>query len=229
MKKLTKEIVNERLKSDDRAIRMVDDYVTDKTKSLFECLVCDHKWTPTPHNIMSRLSGCPLCHNKIRCYVGRLSKEEVNGRLLKDSRPLKLIGDYAGSHSKSLFQCLVCDHKWLTTSKNIIHNFSGCPVCSKHGYSISKPGYIYILDFGDYIKYGITNNLKTRLYAHNRNNGKYTVALSKLYEDGITAQNWERNIKIIFGGRFVSKEIMPDGYTETLSHDKLQALLDTVK
>ena len=218
--KLTKEIVNSRIL--DRGIQLIGEYSGNNMNTDFQCK-CGNIWSARPGNIMSN-RGCPVCSIKIMADKQRLSKEIVNSRIL--DRGIQLIGEYIDAKIKTNFQC-ECGHLWSTTSDSIMSG-CGCPSCAAYGFNPGRPAWIYILIFANFIKYGITNDLDRRLKDHLKN-GEYTVALSKLYEDGSIAQNWERDIKIIFGGRFVSKEIMPDGYTETLSLDKLQALLDSVR
>lgn len=210
----SKEEVNNRLA--DRGIKIIGDYLGSGTKTLFAC-DNDHKWETTPNSIITG-KGCPHCANKFP-----LSKEIVNERIYNTG--IRMIGDYITNKTLSLFECSN-GHKWMTAVSRIMGGI-GCPECAIHGYNPGKPGWLYILIFGDYIKYGITNNLSARLKQHKRN-GQYTIATTKLYEDGNKAKEWERNIKIIFGGRHVSKEICPDGYTETLCVSKLEALLDTI-
>lgn len=213
---LTKEIVNNRIA--DNGIRLIGDYANQRRKSLFKC-DCGYEWYAKPSNLMLG-TGCPRCSERIK-----LTKEVVNERL--SSKNITLISDYITNSTRSEFQC-ICGYKWFTTPSNIMRA-SGCPVCADYGYNPGKPGWLYILIFAGFIKYGITNNLEGRLYTHKRKNGEYTIAITKLYQDGVIAQNWEKSIKIIFGGRHITKEIMPDGYTETLSLDKLELLLETVK
>jgi hypothetical protein len=212
--KLSKEEINKRLSPS--GIEIVGEYIRNSTKSIFRCRN-DHEWETHPASIMKK-PVCPYC---IGYY---LTKEIVNERI-KD-RGIELVGEYIDSKTRTLFRGQ-CKHEWYAASSCVMRG-TGCPICNPGGYNQGKSGYIYILDFGHFIKYGITNNLKKRLASHKKN-GIYTVILTKLYEDGRIAQNWERDIKIIFGGRFVTQEIMPDGYTETLSRDKLEALLDTIK
>jgi hypothetical protein len=59
-------------------------------------------------------------------------------------------------------------------------------------------------------------------------NGNYKVAATKLHPIGHHARDWEKNIKIIFGGRFVTKEVCPDGWTETLCISRLDELLKNI-
>lgn len=216
--RLSKDIVNQRLLNDDRDIRQIGEYITTKTKTDFQCNY-GHIWKAAPYTIM-RGNNCPKCTaDRIR-----LSKEIVNARI--SHRGIIQIGEYTRNKIRTEFQCK-CGHIWKTTPNRIMSG-DGCPVCADYGFNPGKPAWIYILTFDTFIKYGITNNLNSRFYKHTKS-GQYTVALTKLYEDGSIALNWEKNIKIIFGGRYVTKEIMPDGYTETLSPDKLEALLDTIK
>lgn len=217
-KLLSKELINERLI--DSGITMIDEYINSRTKITFQC-ANSHQWLSRPDSIMGG-KGCPVCAGK-----SPLSNEIINERLSDSDRGLYMTGDYKNFHSKTEFQCDNCNMVWKATPANILCG-TGCPLCCKYGFQLDTPGWLYILIFNGFIKYGITNNLDRRLKEHLKN-GQYTIALTKLYEDGNIAYNWEKSIKIIFGGRFVSKEIMPDGYTETLSPDKLQALLDSVR
>lgn len=212
--RLSVETINERINH--RGIYLVDGLIKVREKANF---MCDngHKWRATPDSIMTG-NGCPTCSDSM------LSNEIVNQRL--NGTGIEIVSEYMGITVKSEFKGK-CGHTWQSLPSNIMAK-PNCPLCAEYGFNPGKPAHIYILDFGHYIKYGITNNLDRRLKEH-LGNGEYTVALSKLYEDGNAAKNWERNIKIIFGGRFVSKNICPDGYTETLSRDKLHLLLDTVR
>lgn len=212
--RLTWELVNVRIKN--TGIQLISGYINNEIKSTFECQ-CGHRWKAKPKNIMTG-SGCPKCSNRIR-----LTKEMVNDKI--SSRNIVMMGDCITGATKTEFKCN-CGHVWQGIPKNIMKG-AGCPKCAKYGFNPGKPAWIYILDFGNFIKYGISNNLNKRLYKY-RNYGRYTMIFSKLCEDGSVAKNWENHIKHILGGRYVTKEIMPDGWTETLSHDKLESLLATI-
>lgn len=221
---IPKNMINERLSKNGRNIKIIGEYVDTKTKTNFECC-CGHIWSATASNILSG-KGCPLCSVKIIKDKLRLTKEVVNNRIKDSGRNISMIGEYINANSKTEFKC-ICDNIWEATPGSVMAG-NGCPKCADHGFSTGKPAWIYVLIFANFIKYGITNNLDQRLHTHLKN-GQYTVALSKLYEDGAVAYNWERSIKIIFGGKYVTKEQCPDGWTETLSLDKLQLLMETVK
>ena len=138
-----------------------------------------------------------------------------------------MIGDYIYLHIKTEFMCNK-GHIWSAIPNSVVNAGCGCPYCAEYGFNPKKPAWIYILIFKNFIKYGITNNLDQRLIQHKRN-GEYTVAVTKLYENGTTAKKWEGDVKITLGGHYVTKEIMPDGWTETLPYDKLNLLLETIR
>ena len=56
----------------------------------------------------------------------KLTKEIVNNRI--SGRGIFLLGEYVGSHTKSLFQCKD-GHRWNATPANVMHS-TGCPHCS---------------------------------------------------------------------------------------------------
>jgi len=203
---LTKDIINQRLSEGDSGILLTGEYMTSGVKTKFMC-DSGHEWEATPNNILKG-SGCPYCSG-----LNPITPDSMNLRLLNDKRDVKLIGNLVNNRTKTKFGCSL-GHEWETTPNSIL-NGTGCPFCVKTGFDPKKAAWTYILVFETYIKYGITNNLKRRLRQH-LSNGIYTVANTKFYERGDDAIRWERHIKDRFGGRFVSREICPDGYTETL-------------
>ena len=213
---LTPSLINDRLSN--RDITMIGDYTDTITKTEFKCKN-NHIWLGRPGNVLSG-HGCPICESTER----RLTKNAINTQL-KD-RGITMIGEYTNSRTKTEFEC-VCGYKWLGRPSGVLAR-TGCPSCNKGGgYKSSKPGYIYILDFGDYFKYGITNKISDRLQYHSKS-GNYQVVTTKLYENGVIAMDWENKIKRVFGGCFVTKEIMPNGWTETLCITKLDQVLKTI-
>lgn len=273
--KLTKEIVNERLK--DRGIELIGEYVNTNTKSTFKCPK-SHEWSAIPRGVMSG-RGCPYCSNRFeftkeivnerlkdrgieligeyyrsdkktlfRCPYGHewetkyttivgghgcphcsnnfpLTKKIVNERV--KNRGIELIGDYlGGSQTKALFRCPE-NHEWETMVQSILSG-RGCPSCSISGYTLDLPAHGYLLDFGTFIKFGISNVLHNRLRRH-KMNGKYTVIETKYFENGQDALDWETAVKRKFGGNHVSKEICPDGYTETLPISLREELIATLR
>jgi hypothetical protein len=160
-------------------------------------------------------AGCGECMKK--------SVDEVHE--IVEGRGYQMIGEYLGMKKKTMFRCSE-GHEWMTTPRHISDG-SNCPSCSSTGFKPDLPAWIYILNFGGFIKYGITNSIDYRLRSHKRN-GVYEIVATRRFEIGEDAKHWEQSIKRKFGGRYVDKSLCPDGWTETLSVDKLQLLLETV-
>ena len=208
---LTKEIVNERIYP--RGLYLIGEYTGVSKKTLFECSH-GHQWEAAPNDVMVG-NGCPHCSG-----LSPLTKEIVNKRIYP--RGLRLVSDYMGTKAKSLFEC-EHGHQWEATPNDVM-NGNGCPFCAEYGFNPSKPGWIYILKYEDFIKYGITNNIDKRLSQHKKN-GSYSIVLTQLHENGSMASDLERRIRKTFGGRFISRERFPNGYTETLCVSKLDQLI----
>jgi hypothetical protein len=117
-KKLTKEIVNNRLV--DRGIVVLGEYVANHTKTLFQCSK-GHTWKATPANVMYG-TGCPHCAGNIP-----LTKEIVNTRLA--DRGIVILDEYVTQKTKARFQCSK-GHTWEGAPGNILYG-KGCPKCGR--------------------------------------------------------------------------------------------------
>lgn len=213
---LSKDIVNHRLTNDNRGITMIGEYITANIKSLFRC-ACSHEWLARPGHVL-KSSGCPKCSDT------SLTKDIINDRLNNDNSGITLIGECLGASSKTLFRC-ESNHEWYSEPRNVLSG-KGCPSCRSYGFNPNKIGTAYLLDFGTHIKYGISNNIERRLTDHKKN-GCYDVIMMV---EGIGHQimKWEDNIKQNFGGRYINKISMPDGWTETLPPNLTQDIVKTM-
>ena len=216
--KYTKEEIN--LKLAPRGISMIGEFKTMNTKTFFKCKSDHSEWLTTPNSVLNTGTGCPECSNH-----KPLLKEEINLKLA--SRGISMIGEFTTTKIKTLFECRY-NHQWEAIPNNVINRGRGCPCCNAGGFRVTKPGTFYILDFGNFIKYGITNNPESRFTSHKRN-GQYKLILTKSFEDGLIAQKLERDIKNIFGGKFATKEECPDGWTETLNISILSDLIGMIE
>lgn len=214
--KLSESVINSRLA--DRQIRLTGPYTNNRVKTEFTC-ECGNKWLASAENILAG-RGCPRCSLESTKHT----KTEVNQSL--SSRGIEMTGDYSRCDVKTEFRCSF-GHTWSTMPKNVLYG-KGCPYCSPKGFNRGRGGWSYIFTRDGYLKYGITGNLSERMYNHLRY-GQIELVYVKYHSDGSEAIEWENNIKKIFGGRFVTKEQCPDGYTETLSIGKLQSLLETIQ
>jgi hypothetical protein len=208
MNKLTNQEIDTRLLRDGRGYTRIDQYVNFHHKIKFKC-PSGHLFSIKPSHLLSNV-GCKICNGG-----SRRSREDINHELAASNRPVRIIGEYINNKIKTLFDC-GNGHQWLAEPNSVVKQGRGCPYCAvRGGYKRNLPGWIYVLKFNDFIKYGITNNAKERLSGHKRC-GDYDVVLIEHYENGDIAWNWEQHIKKTFGGRYISKSVMPNGWTETL-------------
>lgn len=214
--KLTKDKINETLSADGRGILMIGEYVNNKTKTRFKCSL-GHEWDAITTNVMTRKTGCPHCSK-----TTPITEEMFRNFLQSDDRSITLIGNFVNRHTKTFMKC-ECGNEWECTPVSIMKG-SGCPKCTLFGFKKHEPAWSYALDFGDFIKVGITNDLTRRLKELEKN-GRYILAFKKYHIVGQIALDWENNIKRTYGGSYVSKERCPDGYTETLPRSILQEII----
>jgi hypothetical protein len=185
------------------------------------CGVCDQVTSATVANKV-RGTGCRVCLNqKIVPGVNDLST------MLPDLAA-QLIDGSAGSHLSSfsgqsaLWRCPKCSHEWTTTvASRSTGNKTGCRVCADSGFNVALPAWVYLVRCGGVIKYGITNDLATRLLVHRRQGFAELVEAIR-FEKGADAQLLERAIsehkKAMAWPHARTKKQMPyGGYTETIS------------
>lgn len=88
------------------------------------------------------------------------------------------------------------------------------------GFSKTKKGFVYILRYviegKEFLKFGITSNIKKRTnHSKRMNNSEMDVLYFKEYRTGSEALDIENKIKRSVPCGLVGKDILPDGYTET--------------
>lgn len=120
---LTTKKINERLEKNNRSVTCVGDVFNTTTKTLWECLDCNHQWNATPHNVLYRRTNCPNCSP-----TKRLSNKEIDRRL--QGRNIKRIGEYKNHRIPIEFLCLWCNKAWLASPHSVTKQPSGCPRCS---------------------------------------------------------------------------------------------------
>jgi uncharacterized C2H2 Zn-finger protein len=187
-------------------------------------------WLPTINNIL-RGGACPKCQNR---YV--YSQNEIVDKIGKvtEYKFIKFVSDSSlGVKSRVIVECPNHNSEekrfsqWNTTP-DYLFNGNGCPSCAEYGFNKSKGAYFYLQNLyqaDDLIglKYGITNrDPKARMYQQNAKSVLRHNLVSSLYsDDGSKIYEFEKSIHNHFKelgiNSFISKEIMPDGYTETVA------------
>lgn len=211
----TTEEFREWLSVNGRGITMLGECTNNHTKTKFRCQH-GHEWETIPSSI-KRGCGCPSCTGH---YIQ--TEDEFRQWLLEDGRGITLVSKFTTTRVKTSFQCQ-CGHQWRATP-NSIKMGTGCPSCVTYGFKTDKPAWEYAFTRNGYIKCGITNDLTRRLNEH-RKHGEIVLVHERYHEIGQLALDWENNIKRTHGGRHVTKEECPDGYTETFPFHLLETII----
>jgi uncharacterized C2H2 Zn-finger protein len=190
----------------------------------------DNPWLPSINNVL-RGGGCPKCTNSY-IYTESNIIDKINSNagyeFVKFSTNCQL-----GVKSKVIVRCdnhnnlPEKEQQWETTVDSLFRG-SGCPSCSEYGFNKAKEAYFYLQNlFSDgeliAIKIGITNrNPVIRMNQQSARSLLEHELVDYIYSaSGNVIYNFERAIhqylKSLGSTSFVSKELMPDGYTETIN------------
>ena len=198
-------------------------YTTDVTSFLrgYNCRICAYK-----NNSSLRIK--PLEHyEKIIYSICKSENIKYNG----------IIDEYNGSSTRISMLC-GCGSVWTPTIHSITRTHKRCPSCTKSGYKRLKQGTLYIQkllrrDVFEGVKFGITN-LTTRERMRNqsaKSKFDHEIFYELTLQDGQKILELENKIKEAMKGKtsYISKEDMPDGYTETVAPSELSTIMYIVK
>jgi hypothetical protein len=194
-----------------------------------KCNVCEYQWSTKENSLVNQDAGCPNCAN-----VRRYTQSEVEYKLLSLLGNSKIVSykilNAHWSSGEVDVQC-VCGHSRKTTPRNAYYDCNSCMGCSESGFKSLEPAILYLLELKDTggvligYKYGIAGNLSQRYKKILRGfEGLVSVWYSWDYSVGCVAQRHESIIKKALP-QLLSKEILPDGFTETFSKDLLSTFL----
>ncbi len=89
------------------------------------CNICDYDWT-VKHSNKLYYNGCPNCAGRIKKTHEQFLLEVQD---IHDNK-IKILSEYSGSHNKVQCECVICGHLWQATPSNLIHQKTGCPICT---------------------------------------------------------------------------------------------------
>lgn len=135
IKRKTKEEFIEEMKIKQPNIKVLGEYINNKTGIYCQCEICGFNhypngelWTPTPNNLLKGTS-CPVCSGKIKPHNKFIQEMD------KVRPDIEVLGRYQNTHIGIHCRCRVCgfDHyksgkKWTPLPNNILKGM-GCPNC----------------------------------------------------------------------------------------------------
>ena len=122
MMKSHDDFVNE-LKEINDKIKIVGQYIGARNLIDCECLICGHKWSSLPTNLL-RNHGCPNCDrlNRIK------SKKEVYDFIEEEMPYVLLLDDFILREDNVKAYCTLCNYEWTTTPSELMQG-KGCYHC----------------------------------------------------------------------------------------------------
>ena len=215
-----------------------DDWKGIKTKIKLKC-EHSHIWVTTIESYVNLGSRCPTCAG-----VRAISKDERLTQIhqiceSEDITFIDFVGPWKGKDSKIRLKCNN-GHEWVVRIHNFVYQGNRCPSCPHHGggYKPSKQGTLYIQMLyrnKSFIgaKFGITNVSSKKRMSTQRAKSKFDheIFYELTLQDGQKILELENKIKEAMKGKtsYISKEDMPDGYTETVAPSELSTIMYIVK
>lgn len=213
-------------------------------KHQFACLCnCGNHCLVTSVNLNGTTVGCGCLqlkgfHTEELHEARRINIKETEDWIHANTPYLVICENEPATRAKWNFYCK--DHGVFKANLNLLkRDRVGCPECRPGGgYRENQSGILYVNKvFKDgnpiAIKFGITNiSTEQRIYQTEFSANK-TVNIENVFEfkseDGSFIKSLETNIKKQFRTKVISKEILPVGYTETVSLEDEENLIQWLK
>lgn len=202
-------------------------YLSAKTSVVISCKVHgDFNQEPNSH-LNGR--GCPACG---LLKIGDVKRKDVDtfihqARLVHGDK-YSYSGEYTNTMTPVNIFCKEHGHFSQTPDNHL--SGQGCPSCAMYGYDPKLPCTFYLNAVGNNnLKFGITRSLTKRIKTQDRkSNFSVSNILSINFEYGYQARELESTLKSELVCGSLSKEEMPDGYTETVRVDSLDYFYDVL-
>lgn len=120
-KRFTNENIDSYLIDKKINIKRIGNYISDRAKIEFLCLICTYSWETAPSHIKQG-TRCPNCANSF------CNNEKIDNCILECIFNIKRLDNYIDSFTKMNWECTICNKTWKTTASAIMDG-SGCPHC----------------------------------------------------------------------------------------------------
>ena len=142
-------------------VRWDGDYKNCDSNAFCRCSIDGYEWSVRVSAIVYNKNGCPQCAG-LRRWTAEERIAQINER--PNISFVRWENCFKNQRSKAVCRCAIDNFEWAATVTDLMDRGSGCPQCATRGYSIGKPGALYILrsECGSMVKIGISNNYKRR-------------------------------------------------------------------
>lgn len=132
----TTEIFASSIKNLGTDVKILGQYINNRTKIDCMCLNCGHSWTARPANLL-RGQACPSCAQQKQSSSRKKTDEEYKAMLARENDTLELVGPYRGRHKKIDVRCKICGNEWSPEAGSLLCG-TGCPSCSRTSTSFGE-------------------------------------------------------------------------------------------
>lgn len=214
---------------------------------ILKCKKHNLTWDTTTYTNFIRRNKSLLCECCVNEKIANERKMDIRDAIDKAVNALSGSGDkykvigfdggYINNSTKNLI--IECSYhgRYKTKLGNHI-NGRGCPRCANRGYQPLNQGTIYIqkLNYNSSlvgVKFGITNGKAQERMRNQSRVSKFDheIFYELTLQDGQKILDLENKIKEAMKGKtsYISKEDMPDGWTETVAPSELSTIMYIVK
>lgn len=190
----------------------------------------------SPYNFLTLKLGCHECGgSKRKTEAVAIADVEREAGERGNCEFVCFEGGYVNVITRNLVMKCPIHDEYKTSYSGFVYSKCGCPLCATRGYKPSESAYIYVQKLSggvDAIKFGITSNTKRRMYSQaTKSKLKHELVFSYKFKTGVIARRVENEIKKKYREytKYVSKDMMQDGYTETIPASLLTNFLKDVK
>jgi hypothetical protein len=125
MKRLSNNIIDERINSYNISVMRMGNYVSNKIKINWKCSTCSYIWSARPNNILDMKNGCPMCSGKRRL------NNNIIDSLIKN-RNITRVSNYTGNNKHNMiWKCDMWSNVFTNNTNRILIGV-GCPFCANN-------------------------------------------------------------------------------------------------
>lgn len=207
-------------------------YVDSLTPVKLRCYKHDFVFETTPDNHLHNKGGCPKCRyeRSSTTQTGSLDKmyTKLDGKY--GDRFCYELAVYVDAKTPILIRCKEHDTVFSQTPDKHLQGV-GCPKCRKGGYSVGKPGSIYVLSNGNLTKVGITNRaVSSRIQQINNLSGKnFELIHAERETDGGIPHAIEAALKLCLKVDYKQPTEKFAGYTECYYDADMESIINLIQ
>lgn len=208
-------------------------WINNTTQARMFCSKHQYEYPATFWN-MYKGKGCKKCGREL---LARIKADTLSDFIEKakfthgDSYSYDKVV-YVNQNTNVWITCNTCGKDNYQKPNNHLQG-KGCKYCASRGFSPTKPCNIYVMKFTglceEFYKVGVTNNLSRRKRDFNAHWFDVELLYNYLFDTGSEAKFLESLVLASVPCKYIGKDLLPDGYTETFHPDYLENVFSLIR